>query len=242
MSVIIEIIEYNWMQISVITYMAIMLIYGYYKGLVRMSSNIVSIVMSIVCTRMIRPYALEWVRNNQNLKNYVNIIVQNIVTKNINNATGNLNVEQTIENDALISSLFGANSDGYYIDNQSLYDMFGLDKVTVVISEKITELILSVVTFTVLLIVITIIIKIIFKLLEKIANLPVLTVFNRVTGSILGLVESILYTWIFFIFINFLPKGKLVISAIEQINRPHSFLYLLNEGNIFLKILEFIIK
>ncbi len=242
MTEIIEIIKDNWMQISVITFMAIMLIYGYYKGLVRMSSNIVSMIISVVVTKMMRPYALEWIRKNQHIRNYINYMVQDMLKDNINKVGVDSNIEHTVGNNSLLNYIFGVGNNEYYLNSDCIYDMIGLDKVTNAIAEKVTEFILSVITFIILLILVTMIVKFLFKILDKVANLPVLTVFNRLAGSILGLIESVLYIWIFFIVLNFLPKGELVISAIEQINRQNTFLFILKEANIFVRIFEFMMR
>ena len=72
MTEIFEILKNDWLQISVVTFMVIMLIFGYYRGLIKMSSNLVSLVLSVILTKSLRPYFQEWITNNDFIRTYVN--------------------------------------------------------------------------------------------------------------------------------------------------------------------------
>ena len=243
MTEIFEILQNDWLQISVVTFMVIMLIFGYYRGLIKMSSNLVSLVLSVILTKSLRPYFQEWITNNDYIRTYVNNRIHEKLADNLDKITETSNTQDVMLNDSITSqalkSLIGTESKDNIDD---LYSMLGLDKVTELIADKATEFILSIITFIVLLIVITILIKILFKLLDKVAELPVLTAFNRVSGSMLGLVESVLYVWIFFIVISLLPQKGWVASAVEQMNRTGTWIHFLKEANIFIKIFESIIS
>ncbi|WP_036613162.1 CvpA family protein [Oribacterium sp. P6A1] len=243
MTDIIEILKNDWLQISVVTFMVIMLIFGYYKGLIKMSSNLVSLILSVILTKSLRSYFQDWITNNDCIRTYVNTRIHENIANNVEKITETTNTNEIITNDSItsqaIKSVLEANNRG---NADSLYELLGLDKITESIADKVTEFILSVITFIVLLIVITILIKILFKLLDKIAELPVLTAFNRISGSMLGLIESILYIWIFFIIISLLPQNDLVASAVEQMNREGTWIHFLKETNIFIKIFESIMS
>ncbi len=243
MAEIIDILHDNWVQISVIAYMAIMLICGYYRGFVRMSSNIVSLVISMAVTRNVKPYVQKWIKGNQYINNFIHSKVQEIISDNINTAASSAQMHDEInKSSSFASKILGFVENPEQLNTDTLYDLIGLDKIVNGIAEQVTEFVLSVITFVLLLIVITILVKLLFKILDKIADLPVLTVFNRVSGSLLGLVESVLYVWIIFIVLNILPKWTIVISALEQINKPGTWLYVLKETNIFMSIFKIIVN
>ncbi len=243
MAEIISILHDNWVQISVIAYMAIMLICGYYRGFVRMSSNIVSLVISLAITRNMKPYVQEWIKGNQYVNNIIHSKVQEIISDNINSATSSAHIYDEINNsNSFANTILGFLGNTEQLNTDTLYNLKGLNKIVNGIVEQVTEFVLSIITFVLLLIVITILVKLLFKILDKIADLPVLTVFNRVSGSLLGLVESVLYVWIIFIVINILPKWTIVISALEQINRPGTWLYVLKETNIFMSIFKMVVN
>ena len=242
MASIINIMKNDWLQISVVTFMVAMLICGYYKGLVKMSSNMVSLVLSVILTKSIRPYLQNWIINNDYIKSYVNNRIQEKLAANLKNIPDSSVLNDQMLKDSLTNQVLKS-----YLETDSkntienFYELIGLDKITELISDKVTEFVLSVVTFILLLIVITILIKFLFKILDKIADLPVLTAFNRTSGSILGLAEAVLYIWIIFIVISLLPQDGIIASASEQLNREGTWIWYMKEANIFIKIFELII-
>ncbi|ETP71250.1 Colicin V production protein [Lachnospiraceae bacterium JC7] len=238
-----ELIKNDWLQISVITFMVIMLIFGYYKGLVKMSSNLVSIILSVLLTKSMRPYFQNWVTNSEYIRAYINERIHEKLQANIGNIGGTSSVDKAVLNDSLTSQALRS----FIEDNpeesiENFYELIGLDKITDMVADRVTEFVLSVITFILLLIVITVLVKILFKILDKVAELPVLTAVNRISGSVLGLVESVIYVWIIFIILSLLPQKGLVASAVEQMNREGTWIYLLKEANIFIKIFEAIIN
>ena len=71
MTELITIVMNGWVQIGVAAFMVAMFLYGYRKGLVRMSVNIVSIVVSLIATRMLLPTVQSWIDQNPVLRELV---------------------------------------------------------------------------------------------------------------------------------------------------------------------------
>ena len=235
-----EVIKNDWVQISVITFMVVMLISGYCKGLVKMSSNLVTLIMSIVITRMAKPHFQEWLKNNEAVRSFVSNKVEFLVTEYIESTVKNSTQIQneSLSDNNIVNAIIKntlENSDG------DISELLGIDKIANIITEKISDFVLSIITFLVLMIVITIIMKLIFYILDKIVALPVLSVINRVSGAILGLIESILYIWIIFIVLSLFPKNEFINDILEQINRKGTWIYFLKESNLFIKVFELII-
>ncbi|WP_031555657.1 CvpA family protein [Oribacterium sp. FC2011] len=240
MTVALEVIKNDWVQISVITFMVVMLISGYCKGLVKMSSNLVTLIMSIVITRMAKPHFQEWLKNNEAVRSFVSNKVEFLVTEYIESTVKNSTQIQneSLSDNNIVNAIIKntlENSDG------DISELLGIDKIANIITEKISDFVLSIITFLVLMIVITIIMKLIFCILDKIMALPVLSVINRVSGAILGLIESILYIWIIFIVLSLFPKNEFINDIMEQINRKGTWIYFLKESNLFIKVFELII-
>lgn len=216
MTELITIITEGWVQIGVAVFMVAMFLYGYRKGLVRMSVNIVSIVVSLIATRMLLPTVQTWIDQNPVLRELV---------------------AQRVEKIAFGEGVAGAESAaGESVD--LFYQLLGLDKLTDYIADRITGMLVSVITFILLLIVVTLLVKLAFAILARVAELPVLNFMNRTLGAVLGLVESIVYIWIFLIVISFLPENPLTLNIAMQFNDPTTWLFYLKEANIFVHIFE----
>lgn len=214
MTELITIVMNGWVQIGVAAFMVAMFLYGYRKGLVRMSVNIVSIVVSLIATRMLLPTVQSWIDQNPVLRELVAQRVEKI-------AFGE-------------GPAAGAASESVDL----FYQLLGLDKLTDYIADRITGMLVSVITFVLLLIVVTLLVKLSFAILQRVVELPVLNFMNRTLGAVLGLVESIVYVWIFLIVISFLPENPLTLHIAMQFNDPTTWLFYLKEANIFVHIFE----
>ena len=214
MTELITIVMNGWGQIGVAAFMVAMFLYGYRKGLVRMSVNIVSIVVSLIATRMLLPTVQSWIDQNPVLRELVAQRVEKI-------AFGE-------------GPAAGAASESVDL----FYQLLGLDKLTDYIADRITGMLVSVITFVLLLIVVTLLVKLAFAILQRVVELPVLNFMNRTLGAVLGLVESIVYVWIFLIVISFLPENPLTLHIAMQFNDPTPWLFYLKEANIFVHIFE----
>lgn len=214
MTELIIIVMNGWGQIGVAAFMVAMFLYGYRKGLVRMSVNIVSIVVSLIATRMLLPTVQSWIDQNPVLRELVAQRVEKI-------AFGE-------------GPAAGAASESVDL----FYQLLGLDKLTDYIADRITGMLVSVITFVLLLIVVTLLVKLAFAILQRVVELPVLNFMNRTLGAVLGLVESIVYVWIFLIVISFLPENPLTLHIAMQFNDPTTWLFYLKEANIFVHIFE----
>ena len=214
MTELIIIVMNGWVQIGVAAFMVAMFLYGYRKGLVRMSVNIVSIVVSLIATRMLLPTVQSWIDQNPVLRELVAQRVEKIVFGE--------------------GPAAGAASESVDL----FYQLLGLDKLTDYIADRITGMLVSVITFVLLLIVVTLLVKLAFAILQRVVELPVLNFMNRTLGAVLGLVESIVYVWIFLIVISFLPENPLTLHIAMQFNDPTTWLFYLKEANIFVHIFE----
>lgn len=214
MTELITIVMNGWVQIGVAAFMVAMFLYGYRKGLVRMSVNIVSIVVSLIATRMLLPTVQSWIDQNPVLRELVAQRVEKI-------AFGE-------------GPAAGAASESVDL----FYQLLGLDKLTDYIADRITGMLVSVITFVLLLIVVTLLVKLAFAILQRVVELPVLNFMNRTLGAVLGLVESIVYVWIFLIVISFLPENPLTLHIAMQFNDLTTWLFYLKEANIFVHIFE----
>jgi len=217
MTEIVTVLKTGWVEIGVAAVMAMMFLYGYRKGLVRMSVNIVSIAASLIATRMLLPTVHSWIDQNP--------VLRELVAKR---------VEKIAFGEGVAAGTESAASESVNL----FYQLLGLDKLTDYIADRITGMFVSVLTFVLLLIVMAIIIKIGFEILARVAELPVLNFVNRMLGGMLGLVESIIYIWIFLIVISFLPENPVTVNIALQFNDPTTWVFYLKEANIFVHIFE----
>lgn len=215
MTEILGIIGDSWVQFIVAGVLIGMCALGYNKGLVKMSVSFVSIVVSIVVTKLALPYVLVWVNQNEGVRNAL---------------TGRVNAMLGIgggAEPALDQAQSGADV---------FYELIGVDRLTAYIGEKASEFVIMVLTFVVLLIVAHIAVRMLFQVLDLIAKLPGLSFLNRTLGGALGLIEGLFYIWIFLVVISILPETALTLNIAKQFGTEGSWLYYLKDANLLTRI------
>lgn len=209
-----DILANSWVQLSVAAILVAMFVLGYRKGFIKMSAAFVSIVASLIITRITLPYAIAYVNRNEILRNILSERVQNIII--------------------LEKGEDAASDINHQID--IFYDLIGIDKLTDFLGEKAAEFIISVLTFLFVLIVVSLLIRIIFKALDLIVSVPGLSFINRILGGGLGLFEGLVYIWVIILLIGILPENQWTVQIAHQFNEPGSWLYYLKEANLITRI------
>ena len=212
MSTAFAVIQSSWVQIIVATVMVAMFIFGYKKGLVKMSVSFVSIILSTVITKMSLPYVKGYVLKNDRLRLMLQGKVHSIITDGMNSRS-------------YAGAGTGAAADSAGKSSADLfYQMIGLDKVTEYIGEKVTDLILTVILFILLMILVNLLVRLLFKLLDLLVQAPVLSFINRMLGGTLGLIESCFYIWTAILVIGLLPANVFTENIAMQFNMPGTWL------------------
>lgn len=221
-----DFIRVNWLESIAAIFMAAMFVYGYKKGLIRMSVSFVSIVISLVCTKLILPYARSWAIGNVRLNTWINHRVNAILfSSGADTASGNLPDAAAVDQ-----------SKGIVNQNIDLfYQMIGLDRFTDFLADKISSLIITILLFIALSILIHLVVRIVLQILDYVMRAPGLNMINRTLGGMLGIVQAILYIWVLMILIGILPESPITIGIGEQISRP-GWLNYLKEANVITRI------
>lgn len=203
----------SWVQIIVAAVLVAMFIFGYKRGLIRMSVSVVSMIASIVVTKISLSYVLTYVNQNEKLKQML---------------TGRM------------ETMFGASVEAEQGQNEIdvFYELIGMNRLTEYIGEKAADLVITILTFLVMLVIISILVRLIFKVLDLIASVPGLSFINRVSGGVLGFVEGLFYIWIAILIVGILPESHITIQIAKQFNDTGSWLYYLKEANLITRIFE----
>ncbi len=218
----------HWLSALVFVLFAALFYMGWKKGLVKMAFSFVSLLFSVILSKILLPVVKPWALSNPVIVGLIRarIPVQTLVpgasTDPGTAASGN-------------AAQGAAGSIGNTITD-SFYRWAGLDKFTNYLADRITNLILSILIFIVLVILIHLGSKLLYHVLEGVAKLPGISLLNRLMGGALGLLEGVAYLWILFLIIGILPSFPFSEEILHQINREGSWLYLLKEANLLTRV------
>lgn len=215
---ILDFISANIVGIVQIFVMILMFVYGYNKGFFKMAMSFVSLILTIIITKILMPYAISYAENSEWVNKFIRGRVINIMDS-ANPVTG-VAVNKNID---------------------VFYGLLGIDRLTGYMAEKISSIIIAILTFIILCILVNIILRLVFHIMDMISRFPVLNIINRIIGGVLGLIEALFYTWIFIMIIGILPENPLFQYIGAAYNDPDSFLYIIKESNIIVRILKNIV-
>lgn len=115
-------------------------------------------------------------------------------------------------------------------NNNEVYDLLGVHTFVDYIIEYLTKILIDIISFLITFVVVTIVVRVTMFMLDLMANLPVLGVLNRLSGTALGVVMSLVVVWILFTVIMLVYQtefGKMLVQMIAE-NEFLRFLYNVN--------------
>lgn len=175
--------------------MAGMVLYGHYKGFIRLSVSALALVITFTVIHFSMPHVTSWLKNETPVYGWL---------KN--------GVEKAIGLDALSESWPDPGNESMIIEglelpqkikrvlennnNGETYQTMGVNLFRDYISGYLTDTILKIVVFLLLFILVFLALQLLVIWLDLIAKLPILSGTNKIAGAILGGMEALIFVWI----------------------------------------------
>lgn len=103
------------------------------------------------------------------------------------------------------------------------------------------DMVFSAVSFLVLFILASVLIRVLVSVLEKAAEQPVLSVLNQTLGMIFGVAESIVYIWVFMLFVDIMPQLPVCQTISAQI-AADELLTIIHDNNLLILGLQSVLQ
>lgn len=215
----------NWLEISVAAYLLIMVLYGHYRGAIRMAVSVTALAATFVVVHMAMPHVTAFIKSGTPVYQWV---AQEMEKKLIPEESpevlpdGQRMLEQLNlpgELQELLSENIG-----------DVEDVLNVEALINPIVDYLTETIISAVGFVVLFILIYIAIQLLIRWLDLVAKLPVLSGMNKIAGALLGGIQGLFFLYLALLLVTAFstkPWAQVIISQIES-SVWLSFLYRYN--------------
>lgn len=244
----------NWLFIVVAVYLVSMILYGHYRGFVRLSVSAVSLVLSLGVVHFGSPCVANMLRNNeavyQAVENGVNKFLQGddydeeaavsdmSVTSDTADAATPSVQRSIIEGMGLPSQLRDALLEN---NNSEVYKTLGVNSFTHYVSRYIANSMINIFSFFLLFTIVFGGLRILSVSLNLVARLPIISGINRLAGAVLGGVEAVFFVWIAGLLVTLFSTtaiGQIFVKQIES-NIMLTWLY---DNNILGKLLLGVVK
>ena len=162
-----EFFQENWLPVLVALYLAGMVLYGHYRGFIRLAVSLTALIITLVIVRLALPYVTDYIQENTTISESVKESVIEAIgldeelcadgTMAEDQIIGELNLPESIKRELI------SNSDG------EIYQLFGIEALASYIGDYLSDTIIQGAAFIILFAIVFIMIQIAVRWLDLIA-------------------------------------------------------------------------
>ncbi len=217
----------NWLEIAVGIYLLGMVLYGHYRGLIRLAVSMAALAITLVTVHFAMPYVGTFVKDKTPIYAWI--------TDSVSDAFGVSKAEelpdaqmpaaqrQFIEEMHLPEDLKNVLIEN---NNREVYAALGVDAFAEYIGNYLANVVIQFVGFVVLFLVVYISLKLLAGALDLVAKLPILSGMNQLAGALLGGFEGLFFLWLAALLITVFSAFSWASALLEQIAASPWLLFL----------------
>lgn len=206
-------------------YLIGMILYGHYRGFIKLAVSAVALVITMVVVHTAMPQVTGFLKNNTKIYEAFETSMEKAAglddSADQQEPSGQRLIIEGMELPKQLKEALLENN------NNEVYRVLGVETFTKYVSRYLANSIINIIGFLFLFIVVFAALKIVTVWLDLVAKLPILSGMNKVAGAILGGAEGLFFLWIICLFITAFAGtegGRALIHQIES-SAWLSFLY-----------------
>lgn len=215
-------IKENWLFVVVAVYLVSMVLYGHYRGFVRLAVSAVSLVLSLGVVHFGAPSVANLLRSNEVVYQAVEDSVTKFIQKDdeaeneaVDAAPPSVQ-RSIIEEMELPEQLKDALLEN---NNSEVYEALGVSSFTHYVSRYLANSLINIISFFLLFAAVFGGLRVLSASLNVVSRLPIISGLNRLAGAVLGGAEGIFFVWIAALLITLFSAtaiGELFLNQIES--------------------------
>ena len=198
---ILEMLSGRWLEVAVAAYLIGMMLYGHYRGFIRIAVSVMSLFITLFAVRVAIPQTAEWLEHNtalyetmkesalkaSGLDEKMDEMAQ---TAGLAGKAGERAVIESLEIPDQVKKLLIENNNG------EVYQEMGVQIFEDYVGKYLADRVIRVIIFTVLFTVFYASLHIVIVWLNLLSRLPIIYGLNKIAGAVLGLTEALIFVWI----------------------------------------------
>ncbi len=212
----------HWLEIVTAVYLIGMILYGHYKGFIRLAVSAAALVITLIAVNYAQTPTIEWLKKDTPVYETLKTkITENIGMEEIAGGLGFDKLTEKADEWTIIENLPLPEQMKKLLaenNNPEIYEMMGVNAFVDYIGGYVADTVLTAAVFVILFIVISLVLHIAMLWLDLIAKLPILSGVNKVTGAVLGGVEAMVIIWVICIILTMFSGTELGKSVLAQID------------------------
>lgn len=217
----------NWVEIVVAVYLLGMILYGHYKGLLRLAVSMAALIVTLIIVHVAMPRVTIFIKENTPVYSWI-----------ADHTTGTIESAIGIKSDIQIPAQQRQIIEGLSLpqdvkemllenNNSQMYEILGVNAFVEYIGSYLANMILSWVGYVVMFLVVYILLRFAIKWLDIIARLPVLSGMNQIAGAVLGGIQGLFFLWLISLLLTACASTFWAAEILRQVEASPwlSFLY-----------------
>lgn len=207
----------NWLSIAVAVYLIGMVLYGHYKGFIKLAVSAVALVITFAAIHVAMPQVTDFLKNNTKIYSAFEESMMEAMkieeSADSEEPSGQRTIIEGLELPKQLKEALLENN------NNEVYKVLGVETFTQYIASYLANSIINIIGFLVLFVVVFAALNIITVWLDLVAKLPILSGINKIAGGFLGGTEGLIFLWIICLFVTAFSGtagGKALIQQIES--------------------------
>ena len=198
---ILEMLSGRWLEVAVAAYLIGMMLYGHYRGFIRIAVSVMSLFITLFAVRVAIPQTAAWLEHNtalyetmkesalkaSGLDEKMDEMAQ---TADLAGKAGERAVIESLEIPDQVKKLLIENNNG------EVYQEMGVQIFEDYVGKYLADRVIRVIIFTVLFTVFYASLHIVIVWLNLLSRLPIIYGLNKIAGAVLGLTEALIFVWI----------------------------------------------
>lgn len=214
-----DILTEYWLSIAVGAFLLSMVLYGHYRGFLRMAVTFSALILSLLVVRVALPHVTGYLQEHTEIQKSIGESLLKTVGDDLQiysdthtPAQERALIEQLKISESLKQTLLENN-------NREIYRTLNVDKFLDYIASYLANALLELICAVILFLVVYIGLRVLIRWLDLIARLPIIHGINQIAGAVLGGVQGLLAIWLFFFVIQICTGYPWASGLLEQIEK-----------------------
>lgn len=230
----------NWLSVIAGIYLLGMVLYGHYKGFIRLVVSMLAVILSLTIVRVALPTVTEFLKENTKIQQTISESMKKSVGIQGEETPGDISSDAPSVQRTIIEKLdLPQNMKNALIENNNseMYQLLGVQAFTDYVGNYLANKILNSVGFVILFAVVYVAMKMIASWLNIIARLPIISGINKIAGALLGGIQGLVFLWLACILITAFSGTEWGLMLSRQIEASKWLSYLHNHNFLNLMVL-----
>lgn len=214
----------SWLSIAAGVFLAVMVLYGHYKGFIKLAVSAAALVITLFIVQAAMPQVTSILKSNTGIYNFFEDGMRKAMgIEEMVNTEEPSEQREYIEGLSLPQQLKEALLEN---NNNEAYRVLGVETFTNYIASYLANSVINILGFLILFAIVFAVLHIITAWLDLVARLPIISGINKIAGALLGAAEGLFLLWLLCLLVMVFSGTQMGMYLVAQIESSTWLSYL----------------